>query len=231
MDIIYEASITPFYQVGLNYVTGLIASALFSRSIRWFGTNRSGVDRRNTLSDAMFKGSEQTQIVVKENLLKSDTYLGSGDSKMKLIKPSFFDTMNYAICQAVNERLGEEAKDFFKRVGEFHLEEALERGLLKIEPDVEPLDALIQIARYLESTGYMESISINKLSEKEAIVEMKGVSVTESSAKLLGKDKHPSHFMTNTMFAALKKLGVQADLRDMDYNVKEAHFKEYWKIL
>ncbi len=150
---------------------------------------------------------------------------------MKLIKPSFFDTINYAICQAVNERLGEEAKDFFQRVGEFHLEEALERGLLKFEPDVAPLDVLIQIARYLESTGYMEKISINKLSDKEAIVEMKGVSVTESSAKLLGKDEHPSHFMTNTMFAALKQLGVQADLRDMEYNVKEARFKEYWRIL
>ncbi len=150
---------------------------------------------------------------------------------MKLIKPNFFDTINYSICQAVNELLGEESKDFFKRVGEFHLEEALERGLLKIEPDVEPLDVLIQIAQYLESTGYMEKISINKLSEKEAIVEMRGVSVTESSAKLLGEDKHPSHFMTNMMFAALKKLGVQADLRDMEYDVKEAHFKEYWKIL
>ena len=148
-----------------------------------------------------------------------------------MIKPNFFDTINYSICQAVNELLGEESKDFFKRVGECHLEEALERGLLKIESDEKPLDVLIKIAKYLESTGYMEKISINKLSEKEAIVEMRGVSVTESSAKLLGEDKHPSHFMTNMMFAALKRIGVQADLKDMDYNVKEARFKEYWKIL
>ena len=150
---------------------------------------------------------------------------------MKLIKPNFFDTINYSICQAVNELLREESKDFFKRVGECHLEEALERGLLKIESDEKPLDVLIKIAKYLESTGYMEKISINKLSEKEAIVEMRGASVTESSAKLLGEDKHPSHFMTNMMFAALKRIGVQADLKDMDYNVKEARFKEYWKIL
>jgi hypothetical protein len=148
-----------------------------------------------------------------------------------LIKPNFFDTINYSICQAVNELLGEESKDFFKRVGECHLEEALERGLLKINPDEKPLDVLIKIAKYLESTGYMKKISINKLSEKEAIIEMRGVSVTESSAKLLRENKHPSHIMTNTMFAALKRLGVQADLRDMDYNVEEARFKEYWKIL
>jgi hypothetical protein len=148
-----------------------------------------------------------------------------------LIKPEFFDTINYSICQAVNEYLGEQSKAFFMKVGEYHLDEALQRGVLTIEADEKPLEVLIKIAQYLESTGYMETISINKLSEKEAIVEMKRVSVTESSAKLLGESKHPSHFMTNMMFAALKRLGVQADLRDMEYNVKEARFKEYWKIL
>jgi hypothetical protein len=117
------------------------------------------------------------------------------------------------------------------KVGEYHLDEALKRGVLTIEADEKPLEVLIKIAKYLESTGYMETISINKLSEKEAIVEMRGVSVTESSAKLLGVGQHPSHFMTNMMFAALKRLGVQADLRDMEYDVKEARFKEYWKIL
>jgi hypothetical protein len=148
-----------------------------------------------------------------------------------MITPNFFDTINYAICQAVNARLGAEAKDFFKQVGEYHLQEAINRGLVTLDPNAQPLDVLIQIARYLESTGYMEQIAITKLSETEAIVEMRGVSVTTSSAKLLGEHKHPSHFMTNTMFAALKRLGVQADLQDMEYDVNEAHFKEYWKIL
>jgi len=148
-----------------------------------------------------------------------------------LIKTEFFDTINYSICQAVNEYLGVQSKAFFMKVGEYHLDEALQRGVLTIEADEKPLEVLIKIAKYLESTGYMETISINKLSEKEAIVEMRGVSVTESSAKLLGVGQHPSHFMTNMMFAALKRLGVQADLRDMEYDVKEARFKEYWKIL
>ena len=150
---------------------------------------------------------------------------------LNLIKPEFFDTINYSICKAVNERLGEDAKDLFKRVGECHLDEALERGLFTLGLDEKPLDTLIRLAKYLESTGYMKKILINKLSDKEAIVEMKGVSVTDSSAKLLGEGKHPSHFMTNIMFAALRRLGIQADLRDMEYNVKEARFKEYWKIL
>ena len=148
-----------------------------------------------------------------------------------MIKPEFLDVINYSICQAVNEYAGQKAKDFFRRIGEYHLDEALKRRLLTIEPDDKPLDVLIKIAKYLESTGYMERISINKLSEKEAIVEMHGVSVTDSSTKLLKEGKQPSHYMTNIMFAALKRLGVQADLRDMEYNEKEAHFKEYWKIL
>lgn len=148
-----------------------------------------------------------------------------------MIKPEFFDTINYSICQAVNEYLREKATDFFQKVGEYHLDEALKRGLLKIEPHDKPLDVLIKIAKYLESTGYMEKISINKLSEKEAIVEMYGVSVTESSVKLLREGKQPSHYMTNIMFVALRRLGVQADLKDMEYNEKEARFKEYWRIL
>lgn len=150
---------------------------------------------------------------------------------MTLIKPEFFDTINYSICKAVNERLGDDAKDFFKRVGECHLDEAVARGFFTMDRDEKPLDTLIRLAKYLESTGYMDKIVINKLSEKEAIVEMHGVTVTYSSAKLLQEDKHPSHFMTNIMFAALKRLGIQADLRDMEYNENEARFKEYWRIL
>jgi hypothetical protein len=123
------------------------------------------------------------------------------------------------------------ASEFFKKVGEYHLDEALRRGLVRIEPSDKPLDALLRIAKYLESYGYMEEIRINRIDEKEATVEMLGVSVTDSSARLLGEKKQPSHYMTNIMFAALKRLGVQAELRDMEFNREEKHFKEYWKIL
>ncbi len=148
-----------------------------------------------------------------------------------MITPTFFDTINYAICRAVYARLGAEAKDFFQEVGEYHLQEAIDRGLVTLDPTATPLDILIHIARYLEATGYMERITVHKLSETEAIVEMWGVSVSVSSAKLLSNAMYPSHFMTNAMFAALKRLGVQADLQDMEYDVATAHFKEYWKIL
>ena len=148
-----------------------------------------------------------------------------------MILPEFFDTINYAICQAVNQYLPDDAKAFFRKVGEYHLDEALARGFITLKPEDAPLEVLIKIAKYLESTGYMQKITIQKLSDHEAIVEMQQVSVTVSSAQLLHADKQPSHFMTNIMFAVLRRRGVQADLRHMDYDVENATFKEYWKIL
>jgi len=91
---------------------------------------------------------------------------------MVLIKPGFFDTINYSICCAVNKLLGKKAKAFFREVGEYHLDEAIKQGFITIENSDKPLDVLIKIARYLESAGYMEKISINKLSEKEASVQL-----------------------------------------------------------
>lgn len=149
----------------------------------------------------------------------------------KCIKPEFFDTVNYAICQAVNEYLNKKAVDFFRRVGEYHLDEALKRGLIKIDEGDKPLDVLIKIARYLESVGYMKKIVIHKLGKDGALVEMYGVSVTKSSAKIIREGKQPSHFMTNTMIAALKKYGIKAKLEDVEFDEDKEHFKERWKIL
>ena len=149
----------------------------------------------------------------------------------KDITPEFLDTINYAVCQAANEYLGEKTAAFFRKVGEYHLEEALKRGFIEFDGVEKPLNNLIKIAKYLESTGYMEKIRIDTVSESEAIVEMFGVSVTKSSADLLKAGKHPSHYMTNIMIAALQKLGIGAELRDVDYDEKERHFKEHWRIL
>lgn len=148
-----------------------------------------------------------------------------------MIKPELLDVVNFAICEAVDDYLGEKATKFFEKVGEYHLEEAMRRGLVKFEPHDKPLDALLKIARYLESAGYMERIVINKLSDNEAQVEMHGVSVTESSVRILGEKKNPSHFMTNVMFAGLKKLGVEAELKEVEFDREQKRFKEHWKIL
>jgi hypothetical protein len=147
------------------------------------------------------------------------------------ISVEFLDTINFAICRVANDYFSEETPKFFVKVGEYHLEEALKRGLIRLDSKERPIDNLIGIARYLESVGYMEKISITKLSESEAIVEMFGVSVTKSSVDLLKAGRHPSHYMTNIMLAALKRLGIRAELRDVDFNEQERHFKEHWRII
>jgi len=164
--------------------------------------------------------------------LRGKSYATFAISEMvSQIKPEFLDIVNYAVAEAVNEYMDGRVIEFFRKVGEYHLEEALRRGIVRIEPSDKPLDALTKIAKYLESYGYMEQIRINRIDEKEATVEMLGVSVADSSAMLLGEKKQPSHYMTNVMFAALKKFGFRAELRDMEYDREKKHFKEYWKIL
>ena len=147
------------------------------------------------------------------------------------MNPEFLDVINYSICRTLNARLGDKSVQFFREVGEHHLNEAISRGFVKIDPDGKPLDNLIGVARYLESTGYMEKIVIDRLSDSEAFVEMYGVSVTESSVRLLREGNHPSHFMTNIMLAALSRLGIQAELKDVSFDEKARKFKEHWRIL
>lgn len=149
----------------------------------------------------------------------------------KCIDADFLDIINYAICKTVNEFLKERSRDFFRKVGEHHMEEAMRRGLLRIEPSDKALDVLVKIARYLESMGYMERIDISRLSEEEATVEMHGVSVTQSSARLLREGMEPSHLMTNIMFAALKRFGIKAELRELEYDEGGRRFKEHWRIV
>jgi hypothetical protein len=150
---------------------------------------------------------------------------------MNYLRPELLDIINFAICEAVNEYLGERSDEFFRRVGEYHLHEAMRRGLLRIDPHEKPLDVLATVARYLESNGYMERILIDKLGDNDAEVEMCGVSVTDSSVKILNEKKTPSHYMTNLMFAALSRLGVGARLKDVEYDQEKRRFREYWKIL
>jgi hypothetical protein len=152
-------------------------------------------------------------------------------SSRKCIKPEFLDIINVSICQAVDDYLDGKAAEFFNKVGEYHLDEVLNRGLVQVEANDKPLDTLIKIAKYLESAGYMERILINKLSEREALVEMYGVSVTKSSVKMLRQGKQPSHYMTNIMVAALKKFGIEAELEDVSFDEEKCHFKEHWKVL
>jgi hypothetical protein len=148
-----------------------------------------------------------------------------------MIDSDLLDILNLAICYASNEYMKDKTAEFFRKVGEYHLEEAIKRGYVKIESQDKPLDVLENIARYLESTGYMQQIIIQRFGDYEAVVEMKGVAVTRSSNEILTKGKQPSHFMTNIMLAALKRIGVEAELEEVEFDSTGNTFKEHWRVL
>jgi predicted methyltransferase len=148
-----------------------------------------------------------------------------------MVDSDLLDILNLAICYASNEHMKDKTAEFFRKVGEYHLEEAIKRGYVKIESQDKPLDVLENIARYLESTGYMQQTIIQRFGDYEAVVEMKDVAVTRSSNEILTKGKQPSHFMTNIMLAALKRIGVEAELEEVEFDSTGNTFKEHWRVL
>jgi len=154
----------------------------------------------------------------------------SKDIHIKMVKPEFLDFVNYNICKAYSEIHGREAaEEFFRRVGEIGFKELQKR----IEfPSREPYEVLKRVGEFLEEMGYMAKIQLTKVAEDEVIIEMFGVSVIESSMRLINEGASPSHIMTNLMFAALKELcGLRAEIEDLtlEQPSKETGYaKERW---
>ncbi len=143
------------------------------------------------------------------------------------IDPKFLDLINYGICYVLNEKYGkEETEKVFKEVGKVLYTRIKGKGL--ISPAKDPMDTLVEIARFLEKMGYMEKIDITRRGDKELELDMHGVSVLDSSVKLVESGRSPSHYMTNIMFAALQDCGIDAELIDLGFDLKGNHVKEKW---
>jgi len=128
--------------------------------------------------------------------------------------------VNYGICYVLNERFGKkECEDIFREVGKICYGRVKERGLIR--PKEDPMETLIEIAKFLERTGYMEKILINRVSENELELDMFGVSVLNSSVELVESGRSPSHHMTNIMFAALEDYGISAELVDLGFDLEK----------
>ncbi len=71
------------------------------------------------------------------------------------VDPTFLDMVNYGICYVLNERYGKkECEDIFREVGKICYGRVKERGLIR--PKEDPMETLIEIAKFLERMGYME---------------------------------------------------------------------------
>lgn len=143
------------------------------------------------------------------------------------VDPAFLDMINYGICYVLNERYGKkESETIFREVGRVCYKRMKEGDLIRLKED--PMETLIEIAKFLERMGYMEKILVNKVSENELEFDMFGVSVLSSSAELVGSGRAPSHYMTNIMFAALEDYGIDAELIDLGFEPERNHVKERW---
>lgn len=145
------------------------------------------------------------------------------------VDPRFLDLVNYGVCSALSRTHGREgAERVFRLAGEIAFKELNRR--LRFE-SLEPYDVLRAIARFLEESGYMERIELTKVSPGEVIVNMYGVSVAESSKRLVDEGSAPSHYMTNLMFAALKELcGVKAEIIHLELDREKGTGKEKWVL-
>lgn len=145
-----------------------------------------------------------------------------------MVSPEFLDTLNYALCDAIHSVLGDKAVEVFRLAGRRLYVELKEKGV--VSPSSRPLDILQSIARYLEASGYVNRIVLQRVNDEEVIVEMFGVSVLRSSDRLVREKKQPSHIMTNTMFAALAELGYSAHITDLLLDVEGNHVVEKWSL-
>lgn len=149
-----------------------------------------------------------------------------------MVRPEFLDFVNYNICKAYSELHGPEAaEEFFRVVGKIGFRE-LQR--LIDFPSRKPHEVLKRVGEFLEEMGYMARIELRKVAEDKVITEMHGVSVIESSMRLIDEGASPSHIMTNLMFAALRELcGLEAEIEDLTLQQpsrKTGYARERWGL-
>ena len=151
---------------------------------------------------------------------------------IKKIEPGFLDLVNYGVCSTLSKLYGIEAtKEVFKLAGETNFRELKSR--IRIDSST-PVATLRSIASYLEESGYMNAINLTKVTEHEVIIDMYGVSVAESSKRLVDGKMEPSHYITNMMFAALKELHhMEAEITHLDIQIPKEeidHVREKWTL-
>jgi hypothetical protein len=146
----------------------------------------------------------------------------------KMVQGEFFNAFVYSVCRAMSEHCGtERAEKILNRFGELLFDEIMERRQLTL---TDPLETLQSIAEYLVSSGYMAKIDINEIEKLVYTIEMFGGPAHDSSQRLIAGGYAPSHVLTNTMFAALARMGLQAELEHLDVSDSE-NTVERWQLM
>jgi hypothetical protein len=127
------------------------------------------------------------------------------------IDPTYFDQQIFALYRAVWQRWGDEAWYVVWRSGEILFDEI--ESELGLQPDDDPFAAMQRLADYLQRVGYVEDISVHRLSETEWDYEMLDPVILPGAKRLIAEGAVPAHISTTLMFALLKKrFGMEAEM-------------------
>ena len=130
---------------------------------------------------------------------------------MNKIDPTYFDQQIFALYRAVWQRWGDEAWYVVWRSGEILFDEI--ESELGLQPDDDPFAAMQRLADYLQRVGYVEDISVHRLSETEWDYEMLDPVILPGAKRLIAEGAVPAHISTTLMFALLKKrFGMEAEM-------------------
>lgn len=146
-----------------------------------------------------------------------------------VVSCEFLDHVMHSVYRAANELMGvERTWDLVWRAGEI-LYERLEKslGLGSVE---DPLEALSRIAVWLESVGYVDKAEVRRVSEDEFEYIMGRPAIVGGAEELVREGMTPPHISTSLMFAALRKRGLRAELRETRF-LPDGTAVERWRII
>jgi hypothetical protein len=143
------------------------------------------------------------------------------------IATGFFNSLVYSMCRAISEASGKEgAQKVLARSGELLLSE-IRKG--KALPPTNVEETLRGIADYLEAGGYVGKITVQATGPNQYMIDMYDAPAHDSSQRLIAEGWAPSHVFTNTVFAALAEMDLDAQLVHLDVS-EPAHTRELWKL-
>lgn len=144
------------------------------------------------------------------------------------IDPKFFDLVIYGVYYAIYDLIGENTWNIVWKCGEIVFEEA--KNFLEELRDKDPFKVLSTLAKWLKDSGYVEDISVEKISNDTVKYIMLNPAIADGAQKLIKLGRVPAHISTSLMFAALKSLGYTAKMVGGPEFLSDGRVVEYWKL-
>lgn len=145
-----------------------------------------------------------------------------------MINAKFFDIIVYGLYYAIYDLVGDKAWEVVWRSGEVVFNEA--KSFVEGLSDKDPFKVLKALANWLRDMGYIDEITVEKVSEDTIKYTMLNPAIGEGAQKLIKLGRVPAHISTSLMFAALKSLGYSAEMVGAPEFLSDGRVIEIWKL-